>query len=73
MKSQQLHTPMRNLRREAETVLATSRAVLPEEIHQAARSYAEHQKLSWWETAFLTDELEKLTGVSLTRWRYRRR
>ncbi|HLN24067.1 MAG TPA: hypothetical protein VK558_08805 [Patescibacteria group bacterium] len=56
---------MRNIRKEAETLLGESQAVLPDEVKAAAAAYALREHFTWWENAFLLDELEKIIGVVL--------
>jgi hypothetical protein len=61
---------MRNLRDDAGKLLEDSGAMLPADILGAARRYAKTENLLWWETLFLFDELERLTGVSLGQSRF---
>jgi len=56
---------MRNIRKEAETVLGESHAVLPDEIKAAAAAHASRENFTWWESAFLIDDLDMLIGVVL--------
>ena len=60
---------MRNLHEEAKKVLEASEAKTPAELFEAASLYALRQCFAWWESAFLIDELEKLSGMMLRIWR----
>ena len=60
---------MRNLHEEAKKVLETSEAKTPAALFEAATLYALRQCFAWWESAFLLDELEKMSGMMLRIWR----
>ncbi len=56
---------MRNIKKEAEAVLAADIAFNPPELLAAALDHAAARNFAWWETAFLIDETERLSGVLL--------